>query len=183
MACRCATVPRTVPLLVHSFGFLIFHSSYSSLSLSFSCFLVFQHLFASFFLSFVPLSLYLSFTSRVLSRFSWDFSRHPSHFLHRDRSPTRQARPFNLWPINLDKLNEWRPAFDARVNREYFSPLLLRSPFGSSHSTTYVLVLFLKFFWRILRNAGEVIEESISHWNSNIVLQVVRNGSHVYQEN
>lgn len=35
----------------------------------------------------------------------------------------RRDRPLNLRPINLDKLNEGRPAFDARVNREFFYPL------------------------------------------------------------
>lgn len=33
----------------------------------------------------------------------------------------------NLRPINLDKLNEGRPAFDARVNREFFYPHSTRS--------------------------------------------------------
>lgn len=147
MACRCATVPRMVPpFLVHSFGFLIFVSLFLSVSL------VFQHLFASFFsllLSFVRLSS----TSRVFSCFSWNFSRHPSYFLHRDHSPTRQTGPLNLRPINLDKLNERRPAFDARVNHEYFSV-----PFGSSHSTRMFSFCSSNLsdgrIW--LRSAGEV---------------------------
>lgn len=36
-------------------------------------------------------------------------------------SPHSSDRPLNLRPINLDKLNEGSPAFDARVNREFFS--------------------------------------------------------------
>lgn len=121
MACRCATVPRTDPLSSSLLWFFNL-SSILFFSLSLSLFLVFQHLFASFVV--LPF-VHLSFTSYLFSRSSRNFSRHPSRFLHRDHSPTRQTGPLNLRPINLDKLNEWRPAFDARVNREYFSPPLL----------------------------------------------------------
>lgn len=167
MACRCATVPRMVPPLSSSlFWFfnlssILFFSLFVSLFLSVS--LVFQHLFASFFsllLSFVRLSS----TSRVFSCFSRNFSRHPSYFLHRDHSPTHQTG-LNLRPINLDKLNERRPAFDARVNHEYFSV-----PFGSSHSTRMFSFCSSNLsdgrIW--LRSAGEVIEKK---YIENVVLK------------
>lgn len=119
------------PFLVHSFSFLIFRPSYSSLSLLF--FSTHSHL-SSFLPSFV--SLLLAAYSAVPLGTSVGTVR----FLHRDRSPARQTGPFNLRPINLDKLNEWRPAFDARVNREYLSPPLLSL---SVHLIQHVRFLFV----------------------------------------
>lgn len=126
------------PFLVHSFSFLIFRPSYSSLSFSLSCFFSTHSHLSSSFPSFVSLLL-AAYSAVPLGTTSVGTVR----FLHRDRSPARQTGPFNLRPINLDKLNEWRPAFDARVNREYLSPL--RScPFRSISFNTYAFFLFLE---------------------------------------
>lgn len=153
MACRCATVlpgqSSRPASLTHSFGFLIclFYRLSASVFFFPSLFLSFLCLPSSSSSStnFFPRS-FISLPSGAYSAVPLGSSgRHHPGFLHRGRS---SDRPLNLRPINLDKLNERSPAFDARVNRRIplFSSALppKRDPSGppcSPHTASLVLNL------------------------------------------